>query len=152
MRRTLIVLALSIAAGACAGESGPPPEEQAAAAAAAQKVADAEAMFDEAAFDTISWESSEATVERGRVVFNFSCQKCHGHTGRGDGGFVTQGDTLRPPSFLEPDWRFADDKDGLRRMVFVGTEHAMPNWGLEGLKPRDIDAVATYILSVLRNQ
>ncbi len=64
---------------------------------------------------------------------------------------MTQGDTLRPPTFLGADWQFAEDHDALRRHIFVGTTGGMPHWGIEGLKPRDIDAVATYIQTRLRS-
>ena len=86
---------------------------------------------------------------RGSVVFQYSCAKCHGSQGYGDGLFVTRGDTLRPPSFHTEDWRFQDDLEGLRRHVYTGTEGGMPHWGMEGLKYRDIDAVAQFILDRL---
>jgi mono/diheme cytochrome c family protein len=120
----------------------PTPEDTVAAAMAA---------FDPTAFDSISWPTTEDAVERGGVVFRFSCRKCHGEGGAGDGGFVTAGDTLRPPSFLTEDWPFAEDKDALRQQIFTGTADGMPHWGLEGLKPRDIDAVAIYIQESLRS-
>lgn len=108
-------------------------------------------QFDAAAFDSITWEEPATALERGGVVFAYSCQKCHGAGGFGDGGFVMQGDTVRPPSFREPDWRFADDLEGLRRQIFIGTTKGMPHWGLEGLDYRDIDAVARFIQTRLRN-
>ncbi len=61
------------------------------------------------------------------------------------------GDTLRPPSFLQADWRFAEDRDGLRKQVFTGNAQGMPHWGFHGLKYRDIDAVAVYIQQGLRD-
>jgi mono/diheme cytochrome c family protein len=127
---------------ACNAEPPPPPE---ALPSADDTVEVALASYDAAAFDTIAWATpGEATV-RGSVVYSYSCQKCHGSQGYGDGGFVTRGDTLRPPSFHDPDWRFLNDLEGLRRHIFVGTAEGMPHWGLEGLKYRDIDAVARYI-------
>ena len=120
------------------------------ALAAADTLALAEAGFDASAFDTLAWAVTDSAVARGRVVFSYSCQKCHGSAGDGSGGFVTQGDTLRPPTFLADDWRFRDDHEGLRRQIFVGTSNGMPHWGLEGLKPRDIDAVAHFIRLGLR--
>ena len=135
---------------------GPSAEEREAIAAeqralaAADTLAQAEANFDAAAFDSVSWVATDSAVARGQVVFQYSCRKCHGEAGDGSAGFVAQGDTLRPPSFLPEDWRFADDQEGLRRQIFVGTSNGMPHWGLEGLKPRDIDAVAHYIRFGLR--
>ena len=137
---------------------GPSQEEREALAAeqralaAADTVATAEANFNAAAFDSVTWAATDSAVARGQIVFNYSCQKCHGSAGDGTGGFVTQGDTLRPPSFLTDDWQFRDDHDGLRHHIFVGTATGMPHWGLEGLKPRDIDAVAHYIRMGLREE
>lgn len=155
-RSTGSILALVLVLGAC----GDSTEEQAAlqaeqeammAQAQADTMAMAVAAFDPAGFDTISWDNQQAAMERGATVFRFSCQKCHGVNGAGDGGFVQAGDTLRPPSFREGDWRFAEDLDGLREQIFVGAAEGMPHWGLEGLKYRDVDAVARYIQSDLRN-
>lgn len=133
-----VVLGLS----ACGGGDAPPAE---APPSAADTVATALAQFDAAAFDTVAWESPGEAVVRGSVVFSYSCRKCHGTQGYGDGGFVTQGDTVRPPSFHDVDWQYRTDLEGLRRHIFTGTAEGMPHWGLEGLKYRDIDAVARFI-------
>jgi len=139
--------------GACGGESDAEvaaAEEAVRAAAQADSVMLADSMFDPAAFDTITWESQAVALERGSLVWGISCSKCHGRTGAGDAGFVQRGDTLRPPSFLAEDWRFADDEEGLKRQVFTGTAEGMPHWGFYGLKYRDIDAVALYIRERMR--
>jgi mono/diheme cytochrome c family protein len=120
------------------------------AQAPADSVAIASALLTEESFDTIHWAADTAAVNRGAIVWQFSCQKCHGSDGRGDGGFVLRGDTLRPPTLVHEEWRFAHDPAGLRRQVFVGTDNGMPHWGLVGLKLRDVDAVAHYINEVLR--
>lgn len=157
MRRSFSMLLFTLLVvpivGACGGEDEAEvaaAQEAARAAAQADSVMLAESMFDPAAFDTITWASPEAALERGSVVWGISCSKCHGRTGAGDGGFVQRGDTLRPPSFLAEDWRFADDPEGLKRQVFTGTAEGMPHWGFYGLKYRDIDAVAMYIRERLR--
>ncbi|NNM33887.1 MAG: cytochrome c [Gemmatimonadetes bacterium] len=121
------------------------------ALAAADTLAQAEAVFAAEAFDTVRWVAVDSAVARGQTVFSYSCQKCHGDAGDGSGGFVAQGDTLRPPSFLTDEWPFRDDHEGLRHQIFVGTASGMPHWGLEGLKPRDIDAVAHFIRLGLRD-
>jgi mono/diheme cytochrome c family protein len=140
--RSLLTLATVTLLAACGGgseeavESGP---------SAADSVEAAVAQFDPAGFDTITWESHEDAVVRGSVVFSYSCARCHGRYGEGDGGFVSQGDTLRPPDFTTVDWRFIEDLDGLREFIFVGAEGGMPHWGLEGLKYKDVDAVAKFL-------
>jgi len=144
MRWIAMPLAIALALTGCA--SGESAEDEAAADSAAASMNAALDAYDPAAFDTVTWESEEAAVERGQVVYRFSCLKCHGERGLGDSGFVRGGDTLRPPSFREPDWPYAADKAGIREQVFVGTSEGMPHWGLTGLGPKDIDAVATYIL------
>ena len=150
MRPTLPILAVT-AGLMVACQRGEPAEEQS-GPTGADSVAAALAAFDPAAFDTISWDTHEAALERGGVVFRFSCRKCHGEGGAGDGGFVASGDTLRPPSFLAEEWQFAEDREALRQHIYTGTADGMPHWGLEGLKYRDIDAVSYYILETLRTQ
>ncbi len=146
MRMIALPLAGILILGGCAGEEPPaektPPPDTLLPAA--------QEAYDPTMFDSITWESDQAAIERGSVVYNFSCTRCHGEQGRGDAEFVRSGDTLRPPSFRDPDWEFAGDKEGLREMVFVGTAEDMPHWGLEGLKPRDVDAVAIFILQSMR--
>jgi mono/diheme cytochrome c family protein len=139
-------LAFTLAATGCAG--GDAEEEM--TEMAPDSMAMAQEAFDPAAFDTITWESQAAAEERGAVVYQYSCRKCHGETGLGDAGFVMQGDTLRPPSFRDPDWAYGADKTALMEKIFVGTEVGMPHWGLAGLGAKDIDAVATYIRGAFR--
>lgn len=148
MRRMIPVLAAFAWMGACSGEA--PQAEVPQGPSREDSVGIAAAAFDSAAFDTIAWENEQAAIERGGLVYRISCSKCHGDGGRGTGGFVFEGDTLRPPSFLTADWRFADDPIGLRRQIFSGNVAGMPYWGLVGLKYRDIDAVARYITGFLR--
>jgi mono/diheme cytochrome c family protein len=141
---TIIGSAFVLGAGtACGGGEAEQPAE--APPSHAEEVAAALELYDPAAFDTVAWEAPEDAMTRGSVVFSYSCRKCHGTQGYGDGGFVLDGDTLYPPSFHEPDWRYRDDIEGLRQQIFVGTEGGMPHWGPEGLKPRDVDAVARFI-------
>ena len=147
-RTAVAVIACAASVTACSGGADEPPIDRAAVHADSVMLADS--MYDPAAFDTIIWDSAGADIARGAVVFSYSCAKCHGEAGLGDGGFVQGGDTLRPPSFVVPDWRFAEDRDGLRRQVFTGTAQGMPHWGFYGLKYRDIDAVAAYIQEELR--
>ncbi len=42
---------------------------------------------------------TEATVEKGKVIYAKFCQHCHGETGQGDGGVVANGNYPTPPSY-----------------------------------------------------
>jgi mono/diheme cytochrome c family protein len=141
---TIAAVALAVASG-CAQD-----QENETAVVAADSVALAAALITPEMFDTISWVADSAAVSRGAVVWSYSCRKCHGNSGAGDGGWVQNGDTLRPPSFLAADWQYAGDRGALREQIYTGTNEGMPHWGLAGLKPRDIDAVSLYITRVLR--
>ena len=108
--------------------------------------------YSAAAFDTIKWEDEAAAIARGKDVYNWVCAKCHGTTGKGDGGEVLEGDTLHPPSFVAREWRFANDTEGLWQRIYLGNNRGMPHWGEVGLQPRDVMAVATYTQKDLRKQ
>ena len=147
MRRIApIVPILLLAATACKpaqSQKGSPPS-------ATDTVAEAQAEFDPAAFDTVRWASDSLRLARGADVFKWACSECHGPQGHGDGGKVTpQGDTLRPPNFAAPDWRLARDTTEVERKVFTGNIRGMPHWGLRRMEFRDVDAVAHYVLTVL---
>lgn len=150
-----VVFALALAGLWACGDASQLAER---AAKAREKAAqeDTVQMADDAyslvRFDTIDWGSERVLRERGQVVWRVSCQKCHGEGGLGDGGLVIKGDTLQPPSFLEPGWRFATNTDSLRRYIFRGNADGMPHWGLVPLKPYDIGAVAIFIQRDLRER
>lgn len=153
MRRRIVHITLPmfiVALGACGdgGETEMVPDR---AAARADSVRMAVASYDTAAFDTISWEDQATRIERGRLVYRISCEKCHGQQGLGDGRVAMAADTINPPSFVAEDWELAGDMAGLRQRVFTGTGEGMPHWGLYGLTYKDIDAVTAYILEVLPN-
>lgn len=101
--------------------------------------------FEPAAFDSIVWATQRDALQRGATVYAYSCVKCHGANGAGDGGYRVQGRLLQIPSFLAPDWRFANDPVGLRRAIYGGSERGMHHTGMASLAPRDVDAVARYI-------
>lgn len=153
MRGHTFWTAALLLAAACGGgkEDQPADRDAARRAAAADTVQMANEAYDAMGFETIEWPADSVAITRGSIVWASSCMKCHGITGLGDGGWVMRGDTLHPPSFLEADWRFRDDLDGLRRYIFAGNEEGMPHWGLVGLQPRDVDAVARFILQDLRS-
>ena len=141
--RRLLLATLPLVLLACSGDA---PESGAASAADALQagVLD-QSLFDTALFDSIAWVSDGAARSRGATVYAYSCAKCHGPGGAGDGGYRQEGRLVRPPSFLGLDWRFAEDPAGLRRAIYTGSDGRVPHWGRAGLTPRDIDAVAEYI-------
>lgn len=149
MRRLIPALVAFAWLGACS-KSEPPAQEVPQGPTRADSVQIAMAAFDSTVFDTITWKTNQEALERGGLVYRISCAKCHGDGGRGNGNFVLNGDTLRPPSFLAKDWHYADDPIGLRRQIYTGNVVGMPYWGLVGLKYRDLDAVARYITGFLR--
>lgn len=151
MRLTGITLVALAWLGACGGEAPPPPaEEPPPTLTRADSAEMALAAFDSTVYDTIQWASDDAALERGGLVYRVSCQSCHGEGGLGDRGFIFQGDTLRPPSFVASSWQYSRDPVGLRRRIYAGSVLGMPYWGLVGMTNKDVDAVARYILGVLR--
>lgn len=152
MRRTRFTLISAFAwLGACGGEApAPPPAEEPPPPTRADSAKMVEAAYDSTVFDTIQWQTEEAALERGGLVYRISCSSCHGEGGRGDRGFVFQGDTLRPPSFVGADWALASDPKALRKRIFTGSVVGMPYWGLVGMTYKDVDAVARYLTGVLR--
>lgn len=134
---------------------GPSDEEMAAAraealrAARADSVADAERIYDATNFDSISWAHPDSALARGTVVFRVSCRRCHGADGTGGGELAVQHE-IEMPDLTAVDWAYADDIDALHHRIFVGHDSEMPNWGLHGLKYRDIDAVARYLVAEFR--
>ena len=145
MRRLAALILLATAAAACQK-----PNAEGAPPSASDTVAVAEAKYDPAVFDTVKWASDSLRLARGADVYKWGCAECHGPRGYGDGGKVTeQGDTLRPPNFHDPSWRLAADTEGVRRKIYAGNTRGMPHWGLRRMEPRDIDAVAAYVLTVL---
>jgi mono/diheme cytochrome c family protein len=138
-----VLLAVVVLAGC---ESRP---EEAREARELRLVAEAREAYDPATYDTIHWASPEQAIVRGHDVFQWACADCHGPAGLGDGGYVQEGDTLRPPSFQRPGFPYAHDLDALRRQVYAGSAFGMPHWGLRRMHPRDIDAVSRYIMQEL---
>lgn len=134
-------LAIMLAITACELEQQEPGPADTEAAA----VLEADRSYDPAAYDTVRWVDEDAAIDRGRDIFLWACADCHGDDGSGDGGRVIDGDTIRPPSFHQDDWEYADDPDALHRKVFVGNTLGMPHWGLRQMRPRDIVAVERYI-------
>jgi len=113
-----------------------------------RRVANAAAAYSTELFDSIAWESQESRVRDGNAIYAEDCRRCHGQLGRGDTDYSRER-RLEVPSLVEVDWRLSD-LDALRREIYVGHETGMPVFGDGGLTTRQVDAVAAYILDVLR--
>jgi mono/diheme cytochrome c family protein len=140
--RFALVCALGLLAAGCADHEYEPPAEE-------ERVAEAEALYAEARFDTITWSSDSARIEVGNLVFADECRRCHGYVGRGDTDYARRNE-IDVPSLVRPDWAPGDDLDAVRRRIFVGHVGGMPNWGVGKLSEREVDAVAFYLLEQLR--
>jgi mono/diheme cytochrome c family protein len=141
MRRMALTAAVALAVSGVACEIERTPQTR----TEAEEVELAGRRYDPATFDTVVWASQDAAVDRGREIYAWVCADCHGPEGRGDGGRVIDGDTIRPPSFQREDWPYAEDPQALHRQVFVGNTLGMPHWGLRLMRPRDIVALEKYI-------
>jgi len=146
MRRLALAVLAAAATAACdagtdrAADAGAQPTDPSPAAL----------MMDVSSLDTVVWATEAAALDRGEFVFRWACVECHGPEGRGDGGYVLDGDTIHPPSFRVPEWRLADDPAGLRRKVLAGNNRGMPHWGERQMQARDVVAVELFIRKRLR--
>ena len=142
---TMGALTLMVTAAlACQKEASPEWREAAERAAAARSAEEADRHFDPAAFDTVDFSSEYARAERGRVVYEHSCARCHGTDGRDIGPYAREkGMEVDSMSALLRPYR--GDIASIRRAIFVGHAHGMPAWGLTELSPADVDAVAFFI-------
>lgn len=113
-----------------------------------QRVREAEAAFTPALFDSVTWASDSVRAVEGNLVYAEKCRRCHGPLGRGQTDYARER-RLEVPSLVEGEWPLAGT-DTLRHLIFVGHEGGMPTYGEGGISPREIDAVAHYILEVLR--
>lgn len=143
MRLTVVAMAVVCVSGATAacGHEFEPPDRT-------QRVSEAEAEYTPTLFDSVTWTSQEARVQEGNAIYAEDCRRCHGTVGRGDTEYA-RSRNLDVPSLVEPDWRL-DDLAALRQDIYVGHEAGMPIFGQGGLTLWQMDAVAAYILDVLR--
>lgn len=136
-----LVLMAALAAG-CKGHEFEPPDREA-------QVQVADARFDLASFDSVTWASDSVRALEGNVVWASYCRNCHGSVGRGATDYAV-GRGLEVPSLVEPSWHLAAHRDSVLHRIFVGHARGMPTWGVAGITPREMDAVTHYLLAVLR--
>lgn len=132
----ILLLALS----ACGHEFHPPDQSE--------RVAQAEAAYSPALFDTVAWATDSLRAFDGNTFYAEKCTRCHGPLGRGQTPYARERG-LEIPSLVDPDWHLTE-LDSLRHVIFVGHEGGMPIYGASGITPRQIDGAAYYILNVLR--
>jgi mono/diheme cytochrome c family protein len=135
---TVTVLGLA----ACEDEGYEPPD-------AAQRIELADSLYSPTLFDTIDWSSDRERIVAGNLVYADYCRRCHGTIGEG-GVVQAAGNTFVVPSLVQAEWGLDDSMTDVRRSVFTGHTGGMPSWGISRLTPRQIDAVAFYILEQLR--
>lgn len=138
-----IVLGLAVLLGGCKGghHFDPPSREK--------QVAQADSAYSPAIFDTIAWPSDSAREFDGNNTYAARCRKCHGELGEGGTPYAIERN-LNPPSLVRPGWPYGDDIEKVRHRIFIGHPGGMPTWGVAGITPREIDAVAYYIVKELR--
>ncbi len=139
--RLLGVTTLLMALGAC-GHHFEPPDR-------GERVSRAEALYSSDLFDSVTWEGDAQRAFQGNEVYASWCRRCHGTLGAGATDYA-QARGLHVPSLVHSEWAYTEDLGSLRRRIFVGHENGMPSEGLGALSPREIDAVAFYVLAQLR--
>jgi mono/diheme cytochrome c family protein len=140
-RRALLVLVPAALLAACESPEYERPDR-------AEQVLEAEAMLTPETFDTVTWTSAQERAYAGNNVYAAKCRSCHGYMGEGDTEYARQRN-VTVPSLVRPDWP-DDDVPSVRRRVYTGHPAGMPTFGVAGITPREIDAVAYYLVEVLR--
>lgn len=141
MRVPALLLTAVILAG-CGDHQFEPPSREA-------RVQEAAAAYSPAVYDTVAWPGDSAREFTGNVVYSSQCRDCHGTLGRGGTAYARERG-LEVASLVEPGWDADGDLEEVRRRIFVGHPDGMPTWGVAGITPREIDAVAFYIVARLR--
>lgn len=146
VRRRILAVASTIlivsGAAGCSDHEFEPPDREA-------RVAEAERVYSEALFDSVSWASDSARALAGNSVYASECRQCHGTLGGGSTPYADERD-LDVPSLVEEEWEMAGDVEAVRRRTFTGHPEGMPTWGMGRLTPRQIDAAAYYVVEQLR--
>lgn len=140
MKRAIVLVVLL---AGCKGKGHvfhPPDRDKQAAEAASQ--------YSPQLFDSVKWTNKAEQVAAGNEVYARECDKCHGMLGEA-GTAYAQEHELKVPPLVDPNWKYANDREGARKKIFTG-HRDMPTWGVARLSPREIDAVAAYVLDQLR--
>jgi mono/diheme cytochrome c family protein len=141
LRRSVAALSAALALAACEQKHFQPPDKTV-------QRREARALFTRRLFDTITWASDSARTFEGNEIYAEKCRRCHGTVGEGTTEYARD-HGLDVPSLVQPHWAY-ESTDSLREMVFAGHSGGMPIYGVAGITPREIDAVAYYVLYTLR--
>ena len=114
------------------------------------QVAEAEGEFRRTSFDTIQWPDTALRLQQGNALYAEHCRKCHGTVGEAGTEYAASQE-LDVPSLVRADWPY-DSIHEVRRRIFAGHAEGMPSWGVGRLTPREIDAVAWYVVHGLRTE
>ena len=142
MRVSSVALIAALGTAGCEPQEFEPPSREA-------RVQRADSVYSLSLFDTVAWASDSARVLEGNVVYSSECRDCHGSMGQGATEYARQRG-LTVPSLVEPDWEPEGNLEQVRRLIFVGHPAGMPSWGISRVTPREIDAVAYYLVMGLR--
>jgi mono/diheme cytochrome c family protein len=113
-----------------------------------EQVAQADSMLTMEAFDTLTWASDAERAEAGNNIYAAKCRSCHGYMGQADTDYARERN-IDVPSLVREDWPYQNIL-AVRRVIFIGHADGMPTFGVAGITPREIDAVAYYLMEVLR--
>ena len=135
-----LLLTFVLVTTACGHEFEPPDR--------GERIRQAELAYTPSLFDSVTWGEGENREAIGNEIYAEKCRKCHGPMGRGETDYARER-KLTIPSLVEPQWAYAS-MDSLHKTIYVGHEEGMPVYGDGGITPREIDAVAAYVLNMLR--
>ncbi|WP_425615029.1 redoxin domain-containing protein [Anatilimnocola sp. NA78] len=96
-------------------------------------------------------QTSTAVTNRGEILFQVHCAKCHGPEGRGDAEGAAK---MKPPprDFAARPWRFAPTKESIRNVTLRGIPGtAMPS-AQAALSATDLDAVVEHVFQLAHRQ
>jgi mono/diheme cytochrome c family protein len=93
-------------------------------------------------------KSDDASVERGRILFDFNCRLCHGNEGKGDGPVAAFFKTVPPVNLTDSDRAAMNDGD-IFLTITNGTEY-MPAL-LENLDVYNRWDVVNYVRQLQAN-
>ncbi len=111
--------ALALLLAGCSHEFDPPDR--------GARVLEAEAAYNAAMFDSVTWVSDSVRAVEGNTVYAEMCRRCHGPLGFGDTDYARERG-LEIPSLVEPGWALAN-LDTLATWSSSATRKGCPSSG-----------------------